>query len=161
MILPFIVIFIFLVFICFANLKSSVENVKLLEKLLFVPIATTYSLLIKWNYINFTNALILALLIMNLIYFCSPFIQYQKDKHNPKTIHNLINSGTFIITFSIILLLILFYCKLGCPFKQRRRSLVYHILLCIWFEGKHKRFPSFFFIKLLIINNIKYIPEYG
>ena len=58
MILPFIVIFIFLVFICFANLKSSVENVKLLEKLLFVPIATAYSLLIKWNYINFTNALI-------------------------------------------------------------------------------------------------------
>ncbi|GEM_PF-2771306 len=112
MILPFIVIFIFLVFICFANLKSSVENVKLLEKLLFVPIATAYSLLIKWNYINFTNALILGLLIMNLMYFCSPFIQYRKDKHNPKMIHNLINSGTFIITFSVILLLILLYWKL-------------------------------------------------
>lgn len=112
MILPFIVIFIFLVFICFANLKFSVENVKLLEKLLFVPIATTYSLLIKWNYINFTNALILGLLIMNLMYFCSPFIQYRKDKHNPKMIHNLIKSGTFIIIFSIILLLILFYCRL-------------------------------------------------
>ena len=112
MILPFIVIFIFLVFICFANLKSSVENVKLLEKLLFVPIAAAYSLLIKWNYINFTNALILGLLIMNLMYFCSPFIQYRKDKHNPKMIHNLINSGTFIITFSVILLLILLYWKL-------------------------------------------------
>lgn len=112
MFLSLILIFIFFLAMGFANLKLSFKNVKLLERLLLVPIVAIYSLLIKWNYINFTGAVILGLLIMNFAYFCSPFIQYLKDKNNTKIILNLIHYATFTIAFSFILLFLLFYCRL-------------------------------------------------